>query len=204
MKHRLSEEKRFALGLSAFFVVLAMFIVNIAVKIQPYIKPYSYSAGDTPRTVAHQTHSVSEWAEGFGPPEEADIAAFSDESAESAEPAESPEADEPPPAAEPPQTTASGAPNAVSQPQEQPAPQERAGLQSTIAIIFNKRPDGPLNINTAALADLMELDGIGKTKGKAIIAYREEHGAFASVDELLNVSGIGEKTLDMIRDYITV
>ena len=50
----------------------------------------------------------------------------------------------------------------------------------------------------------MELDGIGKTKGKAIIAYREEHGAFTSVDELLNVSGIGEKTLDRIRDYITV
>ena len=198
MKHRLSEEKRFALGLAAFFVVLAMLIVNIAVKIQPYIKPYSYSAGDTPRTVAHQTHSVSEWAEGFGPPEEADSAAFSEESAESAEPAESP-------ANEPPQTTASGAPSADSQPQEQPAPQERAaGLQSTIAIIFNKRPDGPLNINTAALADLMELDGIGKTKGKAIIAYREEHGAFTSVDELLNVSGIGEKTLDRIRDYITV
>lgn len=62
----------------------------------------------------------------------------------------------------------------------------------------------PININTADMRELKALDGIGDSKAAAIIAYREENGGFMSVDELLNVSGIGEKTLENIRDYVTV
>lgn len=61
-----------------------------------------------------------------------------------------------------------------------------------------------VNINTADEDTLCTLNGIGETKAKAIIEYRNEHGNFSSVDELLKVKGIGEKTLEKIKDYITI
>lgn len=64
--------------------------------------------------------------------------------------------------------------------------------------------NGLININTANLHQFWSIDGIGETKALAIIRYRDEHGDFASVDDLVNVSGIGEKTLEQIRKYLTV
>lgn len=61
-----------------------------------------------------------------------------------------------------------------------------------------------VNINTASAEELMSLSGIGPTKAQAIVDYRTSIGAFSSVDELINVSGIGERTLAKIRDEITV
>lgn len=62
-----------------------------------------------------------------------------------------------------------------------------------------------VNLNTADAATLQsELVGIGATKAQAIVAYREEHGNFASVDELLEVKGIGEATLEKNRDKLSV
>lgn len=61
-----------------------------------------------------------------------------------------------------------------------------------------------ININTADTRELIKLSGIGEVKAAAIVAYREEHGAFSSVEELLNVKGIGKKTLEKIRGYVTV
>ena len=63
---------------------------------------------------------------------------------------------------------------------------------------------GVININTATQAQLETLPGIGPVKAAAIIAYRQEHGAFASVDDLIKVSGIGKKTLSDLRPYATV
>lgn len=63
---------------------------------------------------------------------------------------------------------------------------------------------GLININTATAAQLKTLSGIGDVKAQAIIEYRELHGDFASIDEITLVNGIGEKTLEKIRDYITV
>jgi competence protein ComEA len=60
------------------------------------------------------------------------------------------------------------------------------------------------NINTASAAQLELLKGIGPVKAQAIIDYRNEHGFFRTVDELLNVPGIGPKTLEAIRDQVTV
>lgn len=64
-------------------------------------------------------------------------------------------------------------------------------------------PDEVININTADTYDLDRLPGIGPTKAEAILAYREEHGPFQQVDDLLEVSGIGEVTLENLRPYVT-
>ncbi|WP_165060255.1 helix-hairpin-helix domain-containing protein [Adlercreutzia sp. ZJ154] len=61
-----------------------------------------------------------------------------------------------------------------------------------------------VNINTADAAQLQTISGIGESKAKKIIAYRESNGKFKSVEDLTNVSGIGEKTLESIRDQICV
>ena len=71
------------------------------------------------------------------------------------------------------------------------------------------RPDSLLegeviNINTADEYDLQRLPGIGDARARAIVAYREAHGPFASVDELDHVEGIGEGILSGLRDYASV
>jgi len=63
---------------------------------------------------------------------------------------------------------------------------------------------GKININSATAAELDSLSGIGPTKAQAIIDYRNQNGPFRSIDDLLNVTGIGPKTLETIRDQITV
>ncbi len=62
----------------------------------------------------------------------------------------------------------------------------------------------PLDINSATAEELEELMGIGPVLAQAIVEYRAAHGPFSSVDELLEVSGIGEGKLDGIRADVTV
>ena len=60
-----------------------------------------------------------------------------------------------------------------------------------------------ININAATPATLAsQLKGIGPLKAEAIVRYREKHGAFQTLESLLNVKGIGEKTLDKLRDQL--
>lgn len=61
-----------------------------------------------------------------------------------------------------------------------------------------------ININTASLLDLETLPGIGTSKAKAIIDYRDTNGSFNSVEDIKNVTGIGESLYEKIKDYITV
>lgn len=61
-----------------------------------------------------------------------------------------------------------------------------------------------ININTASKETLMTLNGIGESKAQAIIDYREEIGGFKSIDDITNISGIGEKTLEKIKDKISI
>ena len=65
-------------------------------------------------------------------------------------------------------------------------------------------PEEKLDLNTATAEELQKLPGIGEVLSQAIVDYREEHGPFQSVDELLQVPGIGEKRLDDIRDSVYV
>ncbi len=60
----------------------------------------------------------------------------------------------------------------------------------------------PININTADKQTLMELNGIGEKLAQAIIDYRQEHGAFGSLDELTKVKGIGPVILDKNRERL--
>lgn len=63
----------------------------------------------------------------------------------------------------------------------------------------------PLDLNKADATMLQsQLSGIGKTKAEAIVAYREQHGDFASIDELLEIKGIGKALLDRNRDKLSV
>ena len=64
--------------------------------------------------------------------------------------------------------------------------------------------DGKINLNTATAEELQTISGIGAKRAEDIIAYRESHGGFQSVDDLKNVSGIGDKTLDKIRESLYV
>jgi len=62
-----------------------------------------------------------------------------------------------------------------------------------------------VNLNSADAETLdRELKGIGATKARAIVAYRDEHGPFSSVDELLEVNGIGSATLEKIRSQLSL
>lgn len=64
--------------------------------------------------------------------------------------------------------------------------------------------DGKININTADSATLQEIPGIGPSKADRIIQYRESEGRFKSIDDIKNISGIGNKTFESIKEYITV
>ena len=61
-----------------------------------------------------------------------------------------------------------------------------------------------MDLNTAGVEELATLPGIGEGLAKRIVDYRTEHGPFESPEALMEVSGIGEKKLEELRDYITV
>jgi competence protein ComEA len=65
-------------------------------------------------------------------------------------------------------------------------------------------PAQPIDLNTATLEQLDTLDGVGPATAQKILDYRTEHGGFGSVDELDQVSGIGEKRLAALRDHVRV
>ena len=71
--------------------------------------------------------------------------------------------------------------------------------------ISTQSQSGRINLNGADASTLQrELSGIGEAKAKAIVAYRESNGSFASVDELLEVKGIGKAILDKNREKLEV
>lgn len=63
---------------------------------------------------------------------------------------------------------------------------------------------GRININTAEASELCLLPGIGETLANRIITYRDEHGPFKSLDDIMNVSGIGEAKFSAVSDMITL
>ena len=83
-------------------------------------------------------------------------------------------------------------------------PETAANSPVNLNVDLDSEYDYPLDLNTATQEALESLPGIGPTKAEDIIAYRDLHGRFTSVDELSNVSGIGEVTVESLREYLYV
>lgn len=79
-----------------------------------------------------------------------------------------------------------------------------SSIQDTNSILKMLSKDNPLNINTANQEELESLPGIGPSKASEIIQYRQMHGKFHQIDDLLNVPGIGPAIYNEIVDLITI
>ncbi len=84
---------------------------------------------------------------------------------------------------------------------------DASGSTGTVSNAINTNSSanrtGKVNINTASKDELMTLSGIGEVKAQAIIDYRTKNGPFRDIHDIVNVSGIGEKTFENIKDSIT-
>lgn len=67
-----------------------------------------------------------------------------------------------------------------------------------------EKEDGKVNLNKATQTELLTLTGIGPSKADAIIEYREQNGPFKAVEDIMEISGIGEKTFEKLKDQISV
>ncbi len=72
--------------------------------------------------------------------------------------------------------------------------------------VFQESRPKPLliNINNADYDDLIKIPGMGRTNAKRVIEYREKHGSFNDISEIVKVKGIGPKRYEKMRPYITV
>lgn len=94
-----------------------------------------------------------------------------------------------------------GSPSPMGSSVSSATPAEHAGPESPAA---PAAPGTPVDLNTATPADLDALPGVGPVTAAAIIAWREAHGKFTSVDQLSEVDGIGPARLDKLRDLVDV
>ena len=77
-------------------------------------------------------------------------------------------------------------------------------LASNSALAQKNAPIQPVNINSATIAQLETLPGIGATTAKSIIAFREKSGPFQRIEDLLAIKGISKAKLEKLRPYVTV
>ena len=77
-------------------------------------------------------------------------------------------------------------------------------ISNDACISDNNEDDELVNINTANIDELMDIKGIGRSKAKAIIEYRDKNGNFNSIDDIKNVDGIGDSLFEKIKMYIKV
>lgn len=68
----------------------------------------------------------------------------------------------------------------------------------------SEKSNGKININNASIDNLCKIPGVGETLAKRIVDYREQNGKFKNIEDLRNVSGIGEKKFESIKEYIAL
>ncbi|HDR4459471.1 TPA: helix-hairpin-helix domain-containing protein [Bacillus cereus] len=76
--------------------------------------------------------------------------------------------------------------------------------ESEQGVLTSSKEDGKIRINTAAKEQLEKITGIGSRKAESILKYREEHGPFQKIEDLLEIDGIGAKSLEKIKDQIII
>jgi competence protein ComEA len=86
---------------------------------------------------------------------------------------------------------------------------EPAPISQSVSSIFstnsgNSQGEKLININTATVEELQNLPGIGETRAQSIIEYRETNGPFQKIEDLKNISGIGDKTYEKLKDKVTL
>lgn len=81
---------------------------------------------------------------------------------------------------------------------------KKLALTLLLILFFATAALAKVNINTASVDELIALNGIGKVKAEAIVAYRTANGPFKTVDDLTKVKGLGGKNLEKIKNDITV
>lgn len=80
---------------------------------------------------------------------------------------------------------------------------QQPAFENRESVPFITEVDERVNVNTAGVAELSALPGIGEKKARAIIGHREANGPFTGPEDLLAVPGIGEKTLEGFKDFIS-
>lgn len=81
---------------------------------------------------------------------------------------------------------------------------DQNALKNDACITENTTTSSKVSINNASLEQLQTLPGIGESKAKDIISYREQNGPFTKIEDITKVSGIGENVFTKIKDYITL
>ena len=76
--------------------------------------------------------------------------------------------------------------------------------EETITENNSSNKNSKININTATASELETISGVGESTAKSIIEYRTKVGKFSSIEEIMNVSGIGENKFEKMKDQITV
>ncbi|WP_264648103.1 helix-hairpin-helix domain-containing protein [Bacillus thuringiensis] len=76
--------------------------------------------------------------------------------------------------------------------------------ESEQGMFTSSKEDGKIRINTAAKEQLEKITGISSRKAESILKYREEHGPFQKIEDLLEIDGIGAKSLEKIKDQIII
>ena len=83
-------------------------------------------------------------------------------------------------------------------------PIDITGVRILLPTFLDAEEEDKINLNTASAEELTSLPGIGEVLAARIVAYREEHGPFQTLDDIMQVSGIGSKVVEEIRDLVTV
>lgn len=77
-------------------------------------------------------------------------------------------------------------------------------IETTEKIDITTKIKYPININLASVEELLNIKGLGEKKASSIIKYREEHGNYESIEDIKKVDGIGDKLFESIKEFITV
>ena len=100
---------------------------------------------------------------------------------------------------------AASAPAARAQASKAPStPKSPAAAKAPAASRAHATPSAPVNLNSASVAQLQTLPGVGASTAQRIVDYRQKNGGFKKIEELMNVKGVGEKSFLKLKPLIVV